>query len=66
MTDMSSMMDRCMSAMGSMIGGDMMGNNIMLVLLLVLFLVWLVGLGAVGALIFWVARRFAGTRPGSG
>jgi hypothetical protein len=37
-----------------MMGGGMMGNSLWLVVvLLAIFLVWLVGLGAVGALIFW-------------
>jgi low affinity Fe/Cu permease len=54
------MIDRCMDAMGSMMGG-MMGNGIILVVLLAIFLVWLVGLAATGALIFWGVRRF--TRP---
>jgi hypothetical protein len=63
MMDMNDMVDRCMNAMGSMMGGGMMGNSILLlVLLLVLLVVWLVGLAAVGALLFWSARRFADTR----
>jgi len=60
---MGEMADRCMNAMGSMMGGSMMmGNSILLVILLVLLFVWVVGLAAVGALIFWVARRFAEPR----
>ena len=47
-------------------GDSMMGNSIMLLVLLVLLFVWVVGLATVGALIYWVARRFAGTRLGSG
>ena len=54
--DMSAMMDRCMDMMGS----GMMGNVIMLALLMALLLVWLVGLGVVGALIFWGVRRLSG------
>jgi hypothetical protein len=54
MLDMGNMADRCMDEMGSMMGGGMMGNSLWLVVvLLAIFLVWLVGLGAVGALIFW-------------
>jgi hypothetical protein len=55
MMDMGDMADRCMDEMGSMMGGGMMGSSLWLVvvLLLAIFLVWLVGLGAVGALIFW-------------
>jgi low affinity Fe/Cu permease len=48
------MMDRCMEMMGSM-----MGSSPWLVVLLAIFVVWLVGLGAVGALIFWGVRRFS-------
>jgi hypothetical protein len=54
---MDDMVDRCMDAMGSMMGSGMMGNGIILVVLLRIFLVWLVGL-ATGALIFWGVRRF--------
>jgi hypothetical protein len=54
MMEMGDMADRCMDEMGSMMGGGMMGNSLWLVVvLLAIFLVWLVGLGAVGALIFW-------------
>jgi hypothetical protein len=59
MMDMGDMVDRCMNAMGSMMGGGVMGNSIMLLVLLALLFVWVVGLAAVGAVIFWVARRFA-------
>jgi hypothetical protein len=61
MMDMNDMVDRCMDAMGSMMGGSMMGNSIILVVLLAIFVVWLVGLAATGALNFWGVRRF--TRP---
>ena len=65
MIGMNDMVDRCMDAMGSMMGGmmgnDMMGNGMMLVVVLAIFLVWLVGLAATGALIFWGVRRF--TKP---
>jgi hypothetical protein len=70
MMDMGDMADRCMNAMGSMMGGSMMGGSMMggsmmgngpllVVLLAAIFLVWLVGLGAVGGLIFWGVRRFS-------
>jgi len=59
MMDMNDMMERCVDTMGSMMGGSMMGNGVMLVLLFLLFLVWLVGLGVVGAVIFWGVRRFS-------
>ena len=61
MMGMNYMVDRCMDAMGPMMGGVMMGNGIILVVLLAIFLLWLVGLAATGALIFWGVRRF--TRP---
>ena len=60
MMGMNDMADRCMNAMGSMMGG-MMGNGVILVVLLAIFLVWLVGLAATGALIFWGVRRFTRT-----
>ncbi len=59
MMDMNGMMDRCMEMMGSMMGGGMMGSGTMLLLLFMLLFVWVVGLGAVGALIFWGVRRFS-------
>jgi hypothetical protein len=55
MIGMNDMVDRCMDAMGSMMGNGMMGNGIILVVLLGIFLVWLVGLAATGALIFWAS-----------
>jgi hypothetical protein len=61
MMGMNNMVDRCMDAMDSMMGGGMMGNGIILVVVLAIFLVWLVGLAATGALIFWGVRRF--TKP---
>jgi hypothetical protein len=61
MMGMNDVMELCMEAIGSMMGGGMMDNGIILVVLLVIFLVWLVGLAATGALIFWGLRRF--TRP---
>jgi hypothetical protein len=47
--------------MGSMMGGGMKGNSIILIVLLAIFLIWLGGLAATGTLIFWGVRRF--TRP---
>ena len=61
MMDANDMINRCMDAMGSMMGSGMMGNSIILIVLLAVFLMWLVGLAATGALIFWGVRRF--TRP---
>jgi hypothetical protein len=61
MMDMGGMVDRCMDAMNAMMGGGMMGMSpsMLFVVLLALFLVWLVGLGVVGALIFWGVRRLS-------
>ncbi len=64
MMDTNGMMDRCMEAMGSMMGGGMMGGLMFFVLLLVL-LVWVIGLAAVGALIFWGVRKLSSTRSAS-
>jgi hypothetical protein len=63
MMDINDMMNQCMDMMGSMMGGAMMGNGVLVVLLLILFLVWVIGLAAVGALIFWGVRRLS--RPSS-
>jgi hypothetical protein len=57
MMDMNGMMDRCVDAMGSM-----MDSGTMLVVLMVLLLVWLIGLGVVGVLVFWGVRRLSETR----
>ncbi len=59
---MGDMVDRCVNAMGSMMGGGMMGNSLLLLVLLALLFVWVVGLAAVGAVIFWIARRSAENR----
>ena len=59
--DMNGMVEQCMDAMGFMMGGGMM----LLVLLLVL-LIWVLGLVAVGALIFWGVRKLSNTRSASG
>jgi hypothetical protein len=66
MMDMNDMMNQCMDMMGSMMGGGMMGNGVMLVLLLMLFVVWVVGLAAVGALVFWGVRRLSRTSSANG
>jgi len=59
--DMNSMVERCMDAMGSMMGGGMMGSSVMLFVLLLVLLVWVIGLAAVGALIFWGVRKLSRT-----
>jgi hypothetical protein len=66
MMDMNGIVDRCMDAMGSMMGGVMMGSGTMLAVLLLVFLVWLIGLAAVGALIFWGVRRLSRTSSANG
>jgi len=60
MMDMGDMMGRCMDAMGSMMGGGMMGGMTFFLLLLVL-LIWVIGLAAVGALVFWGVRKLSRT-----
>jgi hypothetical protein len=62
MMGMNDMVDRCMNAMGSMMGGSMMGSGITLVVVLAIFVVWLIGLAATGALIFWGVRRLSRER----
>jgi hypothetical protein len=64
MMDTNGMVEQCMDAMGSMMGGGMMGSMMLFVVLLVL-LVWVIGLAAVGALIFWGVRKLSGTRSAS-
>lgn len=61
MMDMNDIIGRCTDMMGSMMGGGMMGNGIILVVLLALLIVWLVGLATVGALILWGVRRLSKT-----
>jgi hypothetical protein len=63
---MGDMMDRCMDTMGSMMGGGMMGSGMMFAVLLLLFLIWVMGLAAVGALIFWGVRRLSRTSSANG
>ena len=56
MMGMNDMMGRCMDAMGSMMGGGMMGSGVLTLVLLLVFLIWLVGLAA-GALGFWAVKK---------
>ena len=65
MMDMNAMVDRCMDAMGSMMGGGMMGGMVFFVLLLV-FMIWVIGLVAVGTLIFWGVRKLSSARSTNG
>jgi hypothetical protein len=58
---MGDMMDRCMDGMGSVLGGGMMGSSVMLFVLLLALVVWVIGLAAVGALIFWGVRKLSRT-----
>jgi len=46
--DMGDMMGRCMDAMGSMMGGSVMGSAMIFFVLLLVLLVWVIGLAAVG------------------
>ncbi len=58
------MVDRCMDALGSMMGGGTMGSDLLLVVLVALLVLWLVGLAAVGVLGFWPSGGSSGHRPG--
>jgi hypothetical protein len=68
--DMNGRVEQCMDAMGSMMGGGMMGGGMMggmmLFVILLVFLIWGIGLAAVGALIFWGVRKLSNTRSASG
>ena len=57
MMGMNDMMGRCMDAMGSMMSGGMMGSGVLTLVLLLVFLIWLVGLAAAGALGFWAVKK---------
>ena len=61
MMGMSDMMGRCLDAMGSM-----MGSGILFFVILLVLLIWVVGLAAVGALIFWGVRKLSSARSASG
>jgi hypothetical protein len=63
---MMDMMDRCMDAMGSMMGSGMMGSGMMFFVLLLVLLIWVIGLAAVGALIFWGVRKLSRTSSANG
>jgi hypothetical protein len=56
---MMDMMDRCMDAMGSMMGGGMMGSGMMLIVLLLVLLIWVIDLTVVGAILFWAVRKLS-------
>lgn len=61
MMDTNGMMERCMDAMGSM-----MGTSVILAVLLLVLLVWVVGLAVVGAAGVWAVRRLSGNRQDGG
>ncbi len=56
------MMERCMEAMGSMMGGGAMGA--MLLVATFLLFVWILGLTALGVLGVWGFRRLSGRLGG--
>jgi hypothetical protein len=66
MIDMNGMVEQCMDAMSSMMGGSMMGSGTMFFVILLVLLIWVVGLAAVGALIFWGVRKLSSTRSADG
>jgi len=51
------LMDQCMNMMNGMMGGSMMGNGPLFVVLAVLLLVWLIGLAVLGGVGVWAYRR---------
>jgi hypothetical protein len=64
--EMGDIMDRCVDAMGSAMGSGMMGKGLILVLVLFLLLVvWVIGLVVVGAVLFWAIRNLSETRFGN-
>jgi hypothetical protein len=62
MMDVNDVMGRCMDAMGSMMGGVIGGSGTMFVVLALVFLLWVMGLAAVGALGFWAVRKLSAAR----
>jgi hypothetical protein len=66
MMDMGDMMGRCMDAMGSMMGGSVMGSGMIFFVLLLVLLVWVIGLAAVGALVFWGVSKLSRTSSDNG
>ncbi len=63
---MNGMVQRCMDGMGSVLGGGMMGSSVMLFVLLLVLLVWVIGLAAVGALVYWGVMRLSETSSANG
>jgi hypothetical protein len=62
MMGMNDMIGRCLDAMGSMMGGSMMGSGTLFFVILLVLMIWVVGLVAVGAMIFWGVRKLSSTR----
>ncbi len=60
------LVERCMVGMGSMMGGSMMVSGMVFFALLLVLLDWVIGLAAVGALIFWGIRRLSRTSSANG
>jgi cell division protein FtsB len=55
--DTVDLMNQCMNMMNSMMGGGMMGNSLLFVVLAVLLLFWLIGLAVLGGVGIWAYRR---------
>ncbi len=55
--NMMDTMDQCMNMMNGMMGGGMMGNSLLFVVLAALLLVWLIGLAVLGGVGVWAYRR---------
>jgi hypothetical protein len=51
------LMNQCMNMMNGLMGGGMMGNSLLFVVLAVLVLLWLIGLAVLGGVGIWAYRR---------
>ncbi len=51
------LINQCMNMMNDMMGGGMIGNSLLFVILAVLLLFWLVGLAVLGGAGIWAYRR---------
>lgn len=66
MMDTNGMVERCMDGMGSVLGGGTMVNGVILFAALLVLVVWVMGLAAVGALIFWGVGKLSRTSSANG
>ena len=66
MVDMNDMMESCLEAMDSIMGGSMTGGMMLSVLFLLLLFIWVIGVSAIGALVFWGVKRLSGMHLDNG